>query len=59
MINEYLHFLDFISPDITLYFKGKRSHSSTTTISLSIIIILLISIISIYYSIDYILEHSL
>ena len=54
MIKEYLHFLDFISPDITLYFKGKRSHSSTATISLSIIIILLISIISIYYSIDFI-----
>ena len=54
MINEYLHFLDFISPDITLYFNGKRSHSSTATISLSIIIILLILTISIYYSIDFI-----
>ena len=54
MNKEYLHFLDFISPDITLYFKGKRSHSSTTTISLSIIIILLILTISIYYSIDFI-----
>jgi len=54
MFNDYLNFIDFLSPDITLYFNGKRSHTSTASYSLSIIIILLITSISIFYSIDFI-----
>ena len=54
MFNDYLGFIDFLSPDITLYFNGKRSHTSTASYTLSIIIILLITSISIFYSIDFI-----
>ena len=54
MFNDYLNFIDFLSPDITLYFNGKRSHTSTASYSLAIIIILLITSISIFYSIDFI-----
>ena len=51
---DYLTYIDFLSPDITLYFNGKRSHSSNMSYILSIISIILIIIISFYYSIDFI-----
>ena len=54
MLHEYLSFIDFISPDITLYFNNKRSHSSKFSYILSIIIIILLILISFFFSTDFI-----
>ena len=47
---------DFISPEITLYYKGKENHSSFFSKILSIMILLLILDLIIYLSLDYILK---
>ena len=51
---DYLSYIDFLSPDITLYFNNKRSHSSKLSYLLTLISILIIIIISVIYSIDFI-----
>ena len=47
---------DFISPEITFYYKGKENHSSFFSKILSIMILLLILDLIIYLSLDYILK---
>ena len=51
---DYLSYFDFLSPDITLYFNNKRSHSSKFSYLLTLISIIIIIIISFIYSIDFI-----
>ena len=44
---------DFISPKITLYFKGSNSHVSIHSGILSILVILIVIIFSIYYILEF------
>ena len=44
--------LDFLSPKISLYYKGSLSHSSLFSIILSIISFIIITTFSIYFSLD-------
>ena len=46
--------LDWISPPITLYFKGEGQHSSIFSGILSIIVYILILILGVYYTLDFI-----
>ena len=50
----FLKKCDFISPSITLYFKGESSHVSIYSGILSIITIIIIIIASVYYIIEFI-----
>ena len=50
----FLKKCDFISPPITLYFKGESSHVSIYSGILSIITIIIIIIASVYYIIEFI-----
>jgi len=43
---------DYLSPKISLYYKGSLSHSSTFSIILSIISFIIIATFSIYFSLD-------
>ena len=49
---------DFLSPPITLYFKGENTHSSIFSGILSIIDYLVITAFTIYYAIDFINRES-
>jgi len=49
---------DFLSPPITLYFKGENTHSSIFSGILSIIDYLVIAAFTIYYAIDFINRES-
>ena len=44
--------IDFLSPDITLYHKGERSHSSWMSGIISLIQIIIVIFCGIYYSLD-------
>ena len=50
--------LDFLSPPITLYFKGENTHSSIFSGILSLIAYLIITAFTIYYAIDFINKES-
>ena len=50
----FLKKLDILSPQITLYFKGERKHSSKSSGILSIISYVFVLLIGVYYIIDYI-----
>ena len=54
----FLKKLDFLSPPITLYFKGENTHSSIFSGILSIIDYLVITAFTIYYAIDFINRES-
>ena len=43
---------DFLSPKISLYYKGSLSHSSSFSVILSIISFIIITSFSIYFSLD-------
>ena len=45
--------IDFLSPQITLFYKGSLSHSSITSGILSLISFIIIIIFAIYYSLDF------
>jgi len=45
--------IDFLSPQITLFYKGSLSHSSITSGILSLIAFIIIIIFAIYYSLDF------
>jgi len=49
---------DFISPKITLYFKGSNSHVSIYSGILSILVIIIVIICSIYYILEFIHKKS-
>ena len=46
--------LDWLSPPITLYFKGENQHNSIFSAILSIICYILVSIMGVYYSLEFI-----
>ncbi len=48
----YIKYLDFLSPNITFYYKGFLSHSSIVSALLSIISFLIIIGLACYYSLD-------
>ncbi len=52
------HFLDFISPKITLYYKGHLQHTSIPSILISIISFISIIVFSIIFSLDFILKRN-
>ena len=52
----FLKKCDFLSPNIHLYFKGKRKHSSLISGILSIILAIITIIISIIFSKDFLLR---
>ena len=45
---------DWLSPPITLYFKGENQHNSIFSAILSIICYILVSIMGVYYSLEFI-----
>ena len=47
-----LKYIDFLSPQITLYHKGFLSHSSIISVIISIISIVIIILFGVYYSLD-------
>ena len=51
-----LKFLDFISPPITLYYKGESKHTSKMSILLSFLSITTLLVLSIIYCLDFILH---
>ncbi len=51
-----LKFIDFISPPITLYYKGEFKHTSNISILLSILSITTLLVLSVIYSLDFILH---
>ena len=50
--------LDFISPRITLFYKGQLKHSSIPSVIISIISIITITVFSILFSLDFILRRN-
>ena len=50
------YYLDFISPDVQLYYKGRRKHSSVYSIIISIITFITLLILSIIFSLDFFLH---
>ena len=50
----FLKKIDVLSPNITLYFRGERKHSSKISGLLSIISYIFVLLIGVYYIIDYI-----
>jgi hypothetical protein len=52
------HFLDFISPKITLYYKGELQHTSIPSILISILSVISIIVFSIIFSLDFILKRN-
>ena len=51
-----LSFFDFISPKVQLYYKGKTSHTSLVSIIISIFTFFILSLFSIFFSLDFILH---
>lgn len=51
-----LKFIDFISPPITLYYKGESKHTSNISILLSFLSITTLLVLSVIYSLDFILH---
>ena len=49
---------DFISPRITLFYKGQLKHSSIPSVFISIISVISITILSIIFSLDFILRRN-
>jgi len=49
---------DFISPRITLFYKGQLKHSSIPSVFISIISVITITILSIIFSLDFILRRN-
>ena len=47
------YYFDFISPDIQLYYKGRKKHSSIYSILISIITFITLLILSIIFSLDF------
>ena len=53
-----LSFLDFISPKVQLYYKGRTSHTSLTSIIISILTFSTIVVFSIIFSLDFFLHRN-
>jgi hypothetical protein len=53
-----LYFLDFISPKVQLYYKGKTSHTSLASIIISILTFLILLVLSIIFSLDFFLNRN-
>ena len=53
-----LYYLDFISPDIKLYYKGRTKHTSIFSIIISIISFIILLILSIIFSLDFFLHRN-
>ena len=53
-----LYYLDFISPDIKLYYKGRTKHTSIFSIIISIISFIILLILSIMFSLDFFLHRN-
>ena len=49
-------FFDIVSPNITLYYKNQRKHSSLFSKIFSIVIIIFLLILSVYFSIDFVFK---
>ena len=52
----FFYFFDFISPDVKLYYKGRTKHSSIFSIIISIFSFILLMILSIIFSLDFVLH---
>ena len=50
------YYLDFISPDIQLYYKGRTKHSSIFSIIISIVSFITLLVLSIIFSLDFFLH---
>ena len=51
-------YFDFISPKITLYYKGRLQHTSIPSILISILSVISITVFSIIFSLDFILRRN-
>lgn len=54
----FFYYLDFISPDIKLYYKGRTKHTSIFSIIISIISFIILLILSIIFSLDFFLHRN-
>ncbi len=54
----FFYYLDFISPDIKLYYKGRTKHTSIFSIIISIIAFIILMILSIVFSLDFFLHRN-
>ena len=52
----FFYYLDFVSPGIQLYYKGRTKHSSIYSIAISIITFITLLILSIIFSLDFFLH---
>ena len=50
------YFLDFISPDVHLYYKGRTKHSSIFSVIISIISFIVLMILSVVFALEFILH---
>ena len=57
-ITNFLSNFDFVSPEITLFYAGKTSHTSLASGIVSVILILLIIIFTIYVSSDFLFRQN-
>jgi ABC-type multidrug transport system permease subunit len=56
MMRKFISKCDFISPNITLYYRGEENHSSMSSGLISIFLIITIIFFIIYLSFDFKLE---
>ena len=57
-ITNFLSNFDFVSPEITLFYEGKSSHSSLASGIISVILIILIVIFTTYVSSDFLFRQN-